>query len=533
MISHNKFYIGVLMSASLLGTSCRKNFETVNDKPNGATISTLYTEFNYVVSSLPITDGEYSVMNAWLYPINQQGVVVGNAYPFNNARTSVWENYYLTLATYRKMQSEIAASADSAQYNNVSAMLRTIMAYKAFKVTNYYGDIPYSKAGYGPLLGGGYFKVAYDKQEDVYKGILADLDWAVDHLKVDASQFSLGSYETFLKGDINKWIEFANSLRLYVAVTMYDKNSTLAGQEIPKSLAQPLLSDANNIGLWPANITGLQFDWRRWSFSANCYLRMGSTMWNLMSNNDATDGSGIFDPRCKLFFETNVSNQWKAYPQNSDVGDGGAPYNYDNRPKDWSNKGTGNNFSNFNFYFEDDIASIPELMLTAAQVHFIKAEVYNRGLGVAANPAFAKTEYENGIKASVSMWKSIAVKSAAAKVWVVNTPSEETITTAEATTLLTNPKIAYNSSNSSIALAQIYAQLWIDQYRQPYDAWTLLRRTGGKTPMASVNASAYTTTYGNFNKFMYPESEQSFNYDNWKVQTGGSDNNAKKIWIQP
>lgn len=525
----NKFFIGSLLAVSVLGVSCKKNFDDVNDKPNGATVSTIYTEYNYIVSSLPLTAGEYSVMNSWLYPINQQGDVVGNAYPFNNARTSVWENYYLTLATYRKVEATITGSADAARYNNVYAMLKTLMAYKAFKVTNYYGDIPFSKAGYGPLSGSGSFQVAYDKQEDVYKTILADLDWAVDHLTNDASQFALGGYETFLKGDITKWVQFANSLRLYVAVTMADKNNALATAEITKSLAKPLLADNNNIGLWPANITGLQFDWRRWSFTANAYLRMGSTMWSLMSSGNATDGSDIFDTRAKIFFETNVNDQWAAYPQNSSIGDGGSPYNYDNRKDNWPNKGAGNNYSNFNFNFGSDISSVPELILTAAQVHFLKAEVYNRGLGTAANAATAKAEYDAGIAASLNMWKGIAFASSA---WV-NKPASATATDAEIAAVTGNAITAYNMVTPATALQQIYAQLWIDQFRQPNDTWTLLRRTGGKTPKSAQNAAVYTATYGSFNKFMYPEDEQNFNYENWRVQTGGTDNNSKKIWIQP
>ena len=61
---------------------------------------------------------------------------------------------------------------------------------------------------------------------------------------------------------------------------------------------------------------------------------MGTTMWNLMSSNNNTNGSGIFDPRCPLFYETNNAGEWVAYDQNptsSTPSEGGAPYNADNR----------------------------------------------------------------------------------------------------------------------------------------------------------------------------------------------------------
>jgi hypothetical protein len=486
--------------------------------------------FNGIVSSLPITAGEYSVMNSWIYPITQQGIVTSGAYPYDNAKSAVWDNYYQTLANYRLLQSRISASKDSSTLNNLYGMLKTLMAYKTFKTTNYYGDMPYSAAGYAPLKGSTGYTSTYDKQADIYASILTDLQWAVNNFSTDASQYSVGAYETFFKNDISLWTKFANSLRLYIAVTMYDKNSTLAATHIADALGKPLLADADNIGLWPANINGLQFQWRQWSFSANCYLRLGTTMWGLMSANNNTDGSGIFDTRAKIFFEPNNAGEWAAYPQNpttSTPTEGGSPYSTD-RFTDWASKGAGNIYSPYNLYFEQDMTSIPELMLTAAQVHFIKAEVHNRGLGVTANPATAQSEYNAGIAASLNMWKSIAYNST---VWTVNKPASATATAGEITAVQTSAVNAYDLADATHALKQIYAQLWIDQYRQPWDAWLLLRRTGGMTPMSAVNTAYYTSNYGGYQRFVYPDDEISNNYDNWKTATGGSNVNTTKLWI--
>jgi hypothetical protein len=314
---------------------------------------------------------------------------------------------------------------------------------------------------------------------------------------------------------------------------MYDKNSTLAASHITEALTKPLLADGNDIGLWPTNITGLDFQWRQWSFSANCYLRFGSTMWNLMSSNTNTDGSGIFDIRAMLFYEPNNAGQWAAYPQNpttSTPTEGGAPYSTDRftPPTNWAKKGAGCIYSPVNLYFEQDTKSIPELMLTSAQVHFIKAEIYNRGLGAAANPTTAAAEYNAGIAASLNMWKGLAFNS---PVWVVNKPTSATATSAEISAVTTNPITKYDAANPSNALKQIYAQLWIDQFRQPFDAWTLKRRTGDLTPMSATNSGYYSANFGTYQRFVYPDDESSYNYDNWKAATNGNDKNTTKIWI--
>ncbi len=525
-------FVLLLLAVFLMG-SCTKNFENINTPPEGATDAGTPAVYNAIVSSLPMSSGQYSVMNAWMYPITQQAIITGGSYPYENANGEVWTNYYSALASYRLLQSRISATTDSTTMNNLSAMLRTIMAYETFRTTNYFGDMPYFLAGYAPLNGSVGYKVPFDKQSDIYASILSDLQWAVNNFSDNADQYSVGAYETFLQNNIPLWTKFANSLRLYVAVTMYDKDNATAAAQISDALTKPLLADGEDIGLWPANIPGLQFQWRNWSFSANCYLRMGSTMWNLMSANNNTNGSGIFDPRCQLFYETNNAGQWAAYDQNptsSTPSEGGAPYNADNRTADWTDKGAGCIYSPVNVYYELDQTTIPELMLTAAQVHLLKAEVYNRGLGATADAANAATEYNAGITASVNMWTGIAFNS---PVWVVNKPAAATATPAQINTLLTNPSVAYNSGSQSAALSQIYAQLWIDQYRQPWDAWTLMKRTGGKTPMDAGNTGYYASNFGDLNRFVYPDAEVSYNYDNWKAATGGSDLSSSKMWINP
>ncbi len=514
-----------LMMAVLV--SCKKDFEELNTPPKGATEASSEQVFNLIISSLPQGPGEQSVYNSWIYPITQQAIVVSGAYPYDNAKDGVWQNYYATLAQYRLLQSRIGSSSNM---NNFYAMLKTIMAYKTFKVTNFYGDMPYSQAGYAPLNGAEGYRAPYDKQSDIYAALLTDLQWAVNSFSTDPSQFSPGSYETFLKNDITMWTKFANSLRLYIAVTMYDKNSGMAGPAIAEALSKPLLADGENIGLWPQKIPGLEFQWRQWSFSANCYLRMGSTMWNMMSSSNATDGSGIFDPRAKLFFETDNAGEWEPYPQNpttSDSTEGGDPYST-GRFTNWGTKGVACIYSPVNLYFEQDIKTIPELMLTAAQVHFLKAEAYNRGIGVAIDGTMAETEYTAGVTASVNFWTSLAYNSA---VWAVNKPLDATPTVGEMNTLLNNPTVQYFALSPDDALKQIYAQMWIDQYRQPWDAWLLQRRTGRKTPMSIDNPAYYDNNFGKYQRFVYPDNESSYNHANWQAATGGNDLNTTKIWI--
>ncbi len=124
----------------------------------------------------------------------------------------------------------------------------------------------------------------------------------------------------------------------------------------------------------------------------------------------------------------------------------------------------------------------------------------------------------------MNFWVQQAINS---QIWVVNNPTALPSQTA-INTLLTNAVVQFNPGT---ALQQIYAQEWIDLFRQPWDAWTLMRRTGGMTPMDPTNSSFYTATYGSYQRYQYPSSEQTYNYSNWYAETQGNDVTTTKIWV--
>ena len=81
----------LLISVFLFG-SCTKDFEEINTPPEGATDASTPAVYNAIVSSLPMASGQYSVMNAWMYPITQQAAITGGSYPYENANGEVWSN---------------------------------------------------------------------------------------------------------------------------------------------------------------------------------------------------------------------------------------------------------------------------------------------------------------------------------------------------------------------------------------------------------------------------------------------------------
>ncbi len=540
---HNiKTWTGIIAATLLIAifASCTKDFQKINATWNAAAVATLPQLYQSIGANLDNTaEGEDATSTRWLYPITQQGAVIAKS-DYTYGQGANWSGFYQNLAAINQMFSMIAAQPDSANYTNIKAMLKVLRAYQAIELSNFYGDIPYSKASLGFSGKTADLTVPYDKQQAVYLSCLKDLTWAVDHFSADASQHSLGSSEFLFANDINQWKKFANSLRLRYALTMYDKDSADAGPIIADALSKPslLLSDPvlDVAGLGQTNIPNISFDLggggRGWSFRQECRVRMGTTMWNLMSNSNKPDGTDIFDPRCLIYFEENGSSQWVPYPQNpvSAITDGGDPYNTD-RDADWTKDKAGNLYSDFNYYWGRDgniagsTGAVPEIFMSAAEVHFLTAEAYAKGAGVPANMSTAQSEYNAGIAASIIFWTTAASKSS---VWVMNKPTPATSNDVRITAVQTNPKVLFNPAN---ATQLIYAQEWIDLFRQPWVAWTLMRRTGGATPQDTDNPTGYAQKYGALQRYQYPGDEQQYNHSNWVAATGGNDVTSTKIWI--
>ncbi len=514
--------------------SCSKGFEDINrtpDKPDASTV-TIPGLFNGIVKD--ITNEDVTLYVSLFYDYTNQQAVQNNTAPFLNYTSSLWNTYYPILFDYKKLQSLIAGNTAKDRYSNVKYMADILMASKTLHMLDYYGDIPYSNASKADE-GDAFRHPAYDKQADVYKAVLADLKAAADGIKTnDATQISLGASESFLGGDYAAWIRFANALRLRYAVRLYGKEQTLCSEIITDIIGgnkplpenqNPAALAKNNFGFWPKNVSPAIIDNdRKWysfrEFSVSA-MRMSSNVWGQMSVNNNTDGSGIFDPRCVIWFQTNNAGQWVPQPQNHSVSDGGQPYP-SSKVRPAIGADAANKFSAFNLQFVSEVAVYPYLIISESDVYFLKAEIYQRGMGVVKNIAAAKTAYEAGIKSSVDFWYAYTNLAA----W---SPLPTPPTGAQMIAFLATPTVLYNGANDADALKKIATQAWLATMWNPAEAWAIVRRTG-LTPKDPTYTPAVT------NKLPYPEDEKTNNYANWQTATGGADPGAQiltKVYWMP
>jgi len=137
-------------------------------------------------------------------------------------------------------------------------------------------------------------------------------------------------------------------------------------------------------------------------------------------------------------------------------------------------------------------------------------------LGVPENIPFAETEYTSAVAASIKFWQQVVVNS---MIWENKPPI---LSSAEIFMRINNERISiFNPANDKLNL--IYTQRWIDAFRQPWEAFSLVRRT---------NATPREGTPNSFFRFSYPPSEAEKNPENWQQQASemGGDETSTKVW---
>lgn len=93
------------------------------------------------------------------------------------------------------------------------AIAQVIKVAAMSRITDTYGPIPYSKIGED-----GKITIPYDSQEEVYNKFFEELDNAIQVLSENQNALLVSTADYVYGGDVKKWMKFANSLRLRLAI---------------------------------------------------------------------------------------------------------------------------------------------------------------------------------------------------------------------------------------------------------------------------------------------------------------------------
>lgn len=364
-------YISII-AAGLVTGSC-DDYLDVNDDPNAISIDQL-------TPSLMLPSVEMNLATAYGNYLR----IVGGYYSQHYSQDFGTSNY-LDYSQFEMSPTRSSGSVYSDLYqsvlNDIDAILEksesaeewgtylaatTLRAFTYQILVDCYGETPYSDA-----LNVGNNTPKYDDGEDVYNGIIAELDDALE--KVSSGDVVCTNF-LFQSGKADAWIQFANALKLKLYMRM-------ANVEDVKNKVEPIIAENN----FPTEDVAFKGIWKNESgqmspfFAEEFSTGWGSTQINVIANLalvGTMQTENYVDPRLPAFFEANSEGNYT----------GGV---------------SGVNFSTSVLktdYWCRPVASydMPVYLLTVSEVEFFLAEYYAR-YGSAGE---AQEHYDAAIEAS-------------------------------------------------------------------------------------------------------------------------------------
>ena len=405
--------------------------------------------------------------------------------------------YEYGLGGYKDFESE----ATSLGMTTELALAKVLKVATMHQLTDYYGPVAYSQ--YGSLTN------LYDSQEEVYKQFFEELDESIPVIEAAASSGAriLEDYDLVYGGDATRWAQFANSLRLRLAMRIRFADPALARQEAEKSvnsLTGLITANSGNAVIaetgvrHPIYVINVEFNGADTQVGASldCYLNGYNDPRKFLYTQPAADGN-LHGVRPGISPEA-----WAEYK--NDAGKVSAPN-----------------------------ASVYKICwMNAAEVAFLCAEGALAGWNMGGS---AKSFYQDGITLSFEEWGANGVAAYLADATSVPASFVDAVGTSGASAPST-VTIAWNeSATDEQKLEKIGTQKWLALCPNSAEAWAEYRRLHYPVLVAPANnySNGVVNTSQGIRRCPYPVSEQTDNpegYASGVQKLGGADNAGTRLW---
>ncbi|MGN0213519.1 MAG: SusD/RagB family nutrient-binding outer membrane lipoprotein [Muribaculaceae bacterium] len=521
-LSIYKLVLGVsALAATSVFSACTDSFEKWNTNPNEATEEQMGYDnlkvggfFSQMQKGVFIVgdnkSAEYQITQALAGDLfaGYLATITSWSYTnYNNDHYALYPNWYNAAFNdaYTDIMQPYKSLYENTEDGSVARAMGTVVRVLGMsRITDMFGPIPYSKFGTGT-------QVAYDSQADVYASFFNELDESITVLS-DFSKSSsdrvMAKYDYIYSGNVAKWLKFANTLRLRLAMRVSNVNEAKAREEIAKCVDLGQFIETVDDAAYLHQGTYLTFinpfyeitvSWNDEKMSAtmDCYL------------------NGLADPRVSAYYVPAADGAYHG------VRNGMPSVNKDNYI---------NNASSMNSNSNDGMK-----WMDAAETNFLLAEAKLRfDLGTKS----AREYYEAGIKASFDYW---GVGGADAYIADTEKRALDTYTdpynsrATSVTSMLTYTSICWEDGNDSENLKKIALQKWIALFPDGQEAWSDMRRTGLPGWVRIYNYGYQTDVANNelISRLRFPTTEYSNNTANTQAAVallGGIDTAGTRLW---
>ena len=406
-----------------------------------------------------------------------------------------WLNSYVNLLNSYMDFVEPGGLLENERYYAIGLIMKGLY-YQMF--TDTFGMIPYTQVGDPDIP-----LPVFDSQATIYQGIINDLSQAMTLIgsastTEDDPALSLSSNDVFFNGDLQKWKKLANTLKLRIALRAQGASgASFADTAIGEAIQGELLANESDNALMAKDTEISQ-----WANA--CY---GDVWYNFGTGSNWNVGKTLID-----YLRDNNDPRLSKYARPIDGGD-----------VTFTKPGEGTGAANFDKYvnfilgeldnagviytrvdntdnvvisitpgayyvgqptrLNGDIYSqvkealfsrpadivinpknqgkqiFPEIVSTAAEGNFLKAEAIVKGFG----SGDAQVLYQEGLRQAMKMWG---------------------VADGEINTFLASEDMALLNGTTDENLEKIAVQRWIATYTDGFEAWSIVRDTGYPTELA-------------------------------------------------
>lgn len=512
--------IGSLAATLLLVvtlTSCDSGFEAMNVNPTQA--NEISPQYLLPTAQLSVAGTRYEMWRGNL--IYSSGFVQHMANTWwsgakyaegsDDWRGALWRVAYNGSGDSRRayvktLQDLIATNADDPNMANYVSAARILRVFAFQRLTDVYGDIPYSEAGKGFLDDN--ITPRFDPQSEIYADMLKELEEAAAGFSGSAAQMK---GDLIYGGDTERWRRFANSLMLRLGLRLVKVDPGMAQQWVQKAISGGVMQSNGDMAFIKhatgpnTGPNGLNSNGNGDVFAVDAPLLSEFFV-------DWMKSAG--DPRLPILgglYDGNANSGNTSLVSTDPADMFGWPFETDpttvqTHPA-WTGSFSGS-FAQPNRIVRglDD----PTFLQTYAEVAFMLAEAAVRGWGT-SNPA---SHYESGVRAAMN------------HVALYDGDGAADIADADIDAYL-----AANPFDASRALEQINTQYWAATFLNGFEAWANYRRTGYPA-FTEINYPGNPTGGKVPRRLMYPTTDQLLNKANYDeaVSRQGPDVLTTRVW---
>lgn len=516
-------YIIPLSFTILLFNSCNDNFEELNTRPDALVSSNVdanllgqaFAQSQYFGMfgehwRFQISESLFSDLFAQYFATTQPNFDSDRHVEVGRWINAAWTSFYGVAAPQIKFVEDFSAENDLPLQN---ALIKIWKVQTYHRITDYWGPIIYSEFGSGQTT------INYDTQESVYKDFFSTLDEAVAVLKQNSGANAFGQNDQVYSGDVDKWVVFANSLRLRLAMRIKYVEPGLAKTEAEKAVAAGvMMSNDDNAMLLTTENSRNPF----WTITDWGEFRMSAAMESVLE--------GYNDPRIGEYFSPAVDG---------DTDGDGSPYEGLRNGQAKVDIVPALNSAHSDMapkYLNDSRGGTnpPIRIMSAAEVYFLRAEgaLENWNMG-----GTAQELYQTGIATSLEERTGAGQEEISAYLSSTNTPAP--VGDQWDTPPLSDIPVAFEAGAAKERkLEQIITQKWLALYPDGWEAWSEVRRTGYPKLYPRLNSeNPDVPADALMRRVTFVDSEFSNNtagveaaQDLAELSSRGGDKNSTRVW---